>query len=157
MTHLSEKPLSFKKKKKINPLNSVRVSKKWGTPARGKSATRKGPYLLLVTSGLCGSSSQKLPFAGQLAGTCLRPWRSEDGDRKTLNLHTLSQKKKKKLNRLYTFVYRDLYNWFLEIGSYCIVLAGLELAMCISLSLKPLRFPFLCLPNSGVKGVGHLV
>lgn len=55
------------------------------------------------------------------------------------------------------FVYRDLYNWFLEIGSYYIVLAGLELAMCISLSLKPLRFPFLCLPNSGVKGVGHLV
>lgn len=50
-----------------------------------------------------------------------------------------------------------MYNWFLEIGSYYIVLAGLELAMCISLSLKLLRFPFLCLPNSGVKGVGHLV
>lgn len=65
--------------------------------------------------------------------------------------------KKKKISRLYTFVYRDLYNWFLEMGSYYIVLAGLELAMCISLSLKPLRFPFLCLPNSGVKGVGHLV
>lgn len=55
------------------------------------------------------------------------------------------------------FVYRDLYNWFLETGSYYIVLAGLELAMCISLSLKSLRFPFLCLPNSGVKGVGPLM
>lgn len=37
--------------------------------------------------------------------------------------------KKKKISRLYTFVYRDLYNWFLEMGSYYIVLAGLELAM----------------------------
>lgn len=42
-------------------------------------------------------------------------------------------------------------------GSYYIVLAGLELTMCISSSLKPLRFPFLCLPDSGIKGVGHLM
>lgn len=80
-----------------------------------------------------------------------RRWRQEDPE------FTYLVSKKKKLNRLYMFVYRDLYNWFLEIGSYYIVLAGLELTMCISLSLKPLRFPFLCLPNSGVKGVGHLM
>lgn len=84
------------------------------------------------------------------ATLALRRWGQEDPELTYLV-------SKKKLNRLYTFVYRDLYNWFLEIGSYCIVLAGLELAMCISLSLKPLRFPFLCLPNSGVKGVDHLV
>lgn len=32
------------------------------------------------------------------------------------------------------FVYRDLYNWLLETGSYCIVLAGLQLALSTLLS-----------------------
>lgn len=54
------------------------------------------------------------------------------------------------------FVYRDLYNWFLETGSHYTVLAGLELALSTLLSFRSQRFSFLCLPNAGIKGVSHL-